>query len=102
MLMRTMPVRPVPTNAVSLSFAEGVARAARAAPPLQQLRIALAHRTAGACVGARVLQLAGFYRASDGRRAQLVCDSPPAPIEGSAIYLALAAGLWKMMLSAVH
>ncbi len=61
--MRAMPMPPV-----LQALAEGVARPAQAAPPLQQFRIALAHRAAGAGVGARMLQLSCFYQPCGGRR----------------------------------
>jgi len=68
--IRPPPMRAMPGSTVRQALAEGVARPAQAAPPLQQFRIALADGTAGAGVGARVLQLTCFGQPSGGCRAR--------------------------------
>ena len=64
------PIGAMPVGPVRQPLTEGAARPAQAAPPLQQLRIALAHGAAGAGVGARSLELPCFCQSSSGCRAR--------------------------------
>src|ERR1700730_17474533 len=59
-------MRAVVIATVRKLVAERVARPAQASPPFEELRIALADRTAGPRVGARSLQLTRFRQATRG------------------------------------